>query len=226
MLSRLMNWIPWMSGVLMNKLKLTEGLLLVVFYLAIFSACIAITINFRGLYYYFVWHQDLGSKVGLSNHQLITTYQRLLAYLNYPWVQQLDLGLPTSFNAMHHFTEVKALFFKNYLILATSFPVSCWWLKGLWQKRRLFILITPCYYLLSLGVVVLTLMVTNFNKFFVTFHRLLFANDDWLFDPKLDPIINALPASYFLAAFSLFILLVFVSLVGIIGIARYQLKHL
>lgn len=145
----------------MNKLKLTEGLLLVVFYLAIFSACIAITINFRGLYYYFVWHQDLGSKVGLSNHQLITTYQRLLAYLNYPWVQQLDLGLPTSFNAMHHFTEVKALFFKNYLILATSFPVSCWWLKGLWQKRRLFILITPCYYLLSLGVVVLTLMVTN-----------------------------------------------------------------
>ncbi|WP_369352056.1 TIGR01906 family membrane protein [Ligilactobacillus agilis] len=210
----------------MNKLKLTEGLLLVVFYLAIFSACIAITINFRGLYYYFVWHQDLGSKVGLSNHQLITTYQRLLAYLNYPWVQQLDLGLPTSFNAMHHFTEVKALFFKNYLILATSFPVSCWWLKGLWQKRRLFILITPCYYLLSLGVVVLTLMVTNFNKFFVTFHRLLFANDDWLFDPKLDPIINALPASYFLAAFSLFILLVFVFLVGIIGIARYQLKYL
>ena len=64
------------------------------------------------------------------------------------------------------------------------------------------------------------------NKFFVTFHRLLFANDDWLFDPKLDPIINALPASYFLAAFSLFILLVFISLVGIIGIARYQLKYL
>lgn len=221
-----MSWIPWMSGILMNKLKLTEGLLLAVFYLAIFSACIAITINFRGLYYYFVWHQDLGSKVGLSNHQLMATYQRLLAYLNYPWVQQLDLGLPTSFNAMHHFTEVKALFFKNYLILAASFPVSCWWLKGLWQKRRLFILITPCYYLLSLGVVVLTLMVTNFNEFFITFHRLLFANDDWLFDSKLDPIINALPASYFFAAFSLFILLVFISLVGIIGIARYQLKHL
>ena len=41
-------------------------------------------------------------------------------------------------------------------------------------------------------------MLLFFDQAFVAFHRLLFDNELWLFDPRLDPVIWILPQSYFL----------------------------
>ena len=45
----------------------------------------------------------------------------------------------------------------------------------------------------------------DFEDFFIVFHEVLFRNDDWIFDPNLDPIINTLPSEYFLACFGIFV---------------------
>ena len=214
-----------MSGNLMIRLNLKELVLFVLLIVTLISLCIALTINFHPLYTYFVYHQNLGPKAGISNHQLLLDYRRLLAYLNYPFVSDLKLGLPVSFSAMHHFKEVKALFLKDYLVLIVGLPISGYWLRKLWLQGRFFVLIRGCYYTIATAIVLLTIMVANFADFFVFFHELLFNNQDWLFDPKLDPIINALPASYFLACFSLFLILFVFSLVVLILLAKWQLKN-
>ncbi len=37
----------------------------------------------------------------------------------------------------------------------------------------------------------------NFEKSFIIFHKLLFRNDYWIFNPDLDPVINILPEEFF-----------------------------
>ncbi|WP_390889719.1 lipoprotein intramolecular transacylase Lit [Latilactobacillus curvatus] len=47
----------------------------------------------------------------------------------------------------------------------------------------------------------------NFDRFFITFHELLFRNLNWQFDPITDPIILVLPEVYFGLCFALFFIL-------------------
>ena len=44
-------------------------------------------------------------------------------------------------------------------------------------------------------------IVVNFEGSFVLFHKTMFNNDYWIFDPNLDPVINILPEEFFFHAF-------------------------
>ncbi|GMA47726.1 integral membrane protein [Tetragenococcus muriaticus PMC-11-5] len=57
-------------------------------------------------------------------------------------------------------------------------------------------------------VVLLALMAVGFDQFFITFHEVFFTNEDWLFDPATDPIINVLPEQYFMHCFLFFFVLI------------------
>lgn len=57
------------------------------------------------------------------------------------------------------------------------------------------------------GIVLVILMAVDFDGFFVIFHKILFRNNDWLFDPSLDPIIDVLPDEFFAQCFALFFVL-------------------
>ena len=37
----------------------------------------------------------------------------------------------------------------------------------------------------------------NWERFFIGFHKLMFSNDYWLFDPARDPVILILPDEFF-----------------------------
>lgn len=82
--------------------------------------------------------------------------------------------------------------------------VAIKFLITLYQQRHL----KPLRYLASgllitLGIMIV-LMLHNFDRFFVIFHQVLFHNQDWLFDPNTDPIINVLPTTFFEQCFILF----------------------
>ena len=53
-----------------------------------------------------------------------------------------------------------------------------------------------------LPVVVLPFALANFDTFFITFHKIIFNNNNWLFDPTTDPIINILTEDFFAACFA------------------------
>ncbi len=53
-----------------------------------------------------------------------------------------------------------------------------------------------------------------FNTLFIKFHELFFNNDAWIFDPKKDPIILALPEEFFMVCF---IVVFSILLLGLLG---------
>lgn len=187
--------------------------------------CIALTINFHPLYWWFMHHYKLYKEVGLTEQGLRENYLSLLAYLNYPWVTDLKLSLPISYNGMRHFEDVKQLFFLNYIVLVLTAWPALHYLYDLTLKKRLWILQAKIYGLSLILAGGICFITVDFEDFFIFFHEVLFRNDDWIFDPNLDPIINALPSEYFLACFCIFVVIFALSLLSIYIVGKWQLKN-
>ncbi|KRN06453.1 intergral membrane protein [Liquorilactobacillus sucicola DSM 21376 = JCM 15457] len=175
-------------------------------FLFLISLSIILTISFTPLYKFFVIHDDLGKNVGLTNSQLISEYYRLLEFLNFPWVNKLNLSLEMSYKGLSHFYDVKRLFLVNHFVFLVTLPVSILFLAKIKRRKQFWRLILPFKLAMAAVAFAAVMMVLQFNTFFVDFHRILFRNNDWLFDPALDPIINALPDTFFMACFVVFFL--------------------
>ncbi len=83
-------------------------------------------------------------------------------------------------------------------------------------------------FLITLGVMVKT----NFNKYFIVFHKLFFNNDLWLLDPKTDLLIQIMPEAFFVNIVTKillrFVLYIFIGqLVGYIFYkkGKYNIPH-
>ena len=72
------------------------------------------------------------------------------------------------------------------------------------EVKRIFLNIEYASFVL----VPLTLVALNWDFCFVLFHKILFRNDYWIFDPACDPVITILPDAYFLHAAALILLCV------------------
>ena len=136
---------------------------------------------------------------------LLNNYYQLLAYLFLPWINKLVMSnFPSSTNGLIHFAAVKQLLLLNNIsmlitgYIAIRFLITLRKNKQTWQLRYLII------GLLVIMIGISTEMLSNFDKFFVIFHQLLFHNHDWLFDPNTDPIINVLPTTFFEQCFMIF----------------------
>ncbi|WP_010498138.1 TIGR01906 family membrane protein [Ligilactobacillus acidipiscis] len=195
-----------------------------VLFLTIFALCIALVINFQPLYYFFVDQQHLAQTVSLTRKGLITDYQHLLNYLNFPWVHKLDMTLPSSANGLQHFADVKRLFLVDYFVMIVGVPLSVYHLHRLKKQQMLWTLIAPAQITLTGMIFLLVLMSISFQQFFVIFHKILFRNNDWVFDPLKDPIIDALPDEFFLACFVLFFILFIAAMLAVIFIGKKSLK--
>lgn len=210
----------------MVKVRATEFFYQTMTLLWVITFCIAFTINFRPLYWWFVEHEQLASLLDLSSVTLKQIYQTLLAYLNYPWISKLTLDISISYDAMRHFEDVKRLFLINYSLLFITTVPTWYYLINLIKQKKVWILrqkIVLCLYVLS---VILVCLVLDFERFFVFFHKLLFTEKNWIFDPQIDPIILVLPSDFFLACFVLFIVLFVGILLFFLYLGKKQLKQL
>lgn len=92
----------------------------------------------------------------------------------------------------------------------------------------------PKCFLIGFGIfigivsVVGVLVATNFNKFFLMFHKVAFQNDLWLLNPETDLLIRMLPEGFFLDMVIrigiIILLLMFISIVISI-VALYRRKN-
>lgn len=181
--------------------------------LCIIALAIAITINSTWLYYLNVIFGDFLSLVNLSAKTMMHNFHQLMAYLNFPWISELKMdNFTDSKDGLEHFREVKKLFLINYIILLITIIPSILFIKNLYKKQQQWRLLWPLQAVFAVIFVVVTVMIMQFNQFFITFHKLLFRNNDWIFYPVQDPIINALPESYFNQSFGLFFVLVSLAL--------------
>lgn len=177
-------------------------------------------LNFRPLYYGMI--NKFVGKNNLSFEQIKENYDALINYNSLFGSDRLNFPhLSSSENALTHFEEVKAIFleFQIFLII------------GLIATILLILIYKKLYgtyeYLLLGGSITILLPFTlalfiyaNFSKVFVTFHKIVFNNDYWIFNYKTDPIIAFLPEDFFMLCAIAIVGLVF--LMGIIMLALYR----
>ena len=209
----------------MMTLKKNSQLICLILFLL--SLAITLTINARWLYVIDINQLGILDYVTLSKSELMKNYDQLMTYLNFFWVNPLQMvDFPVSESGALHFYEVKRLFQINYLVMLITLIPSVFLLKNKIKEKTLWQLVRPFTIVLSGLVVLLFFMATAFDTFFVKFHEVFFNNDAWIFDPVTDPIITVLPQDYFMHCFILFFSLFVLSIVTFIIIGRIQLKRI
>lgn len=196
-------------------------------FLFIISGAIAVTINFRPLYVFDVDHLDILSYTDVSKEVLLKNFGMLMAFLNNPFSQELALpDFPMSVSGAQHFYDVKVLFLLDYAVLLVTIIPAILLLRKLCKTGALWKLIRPFQLGMAVPVAFGFLMLMGFETFFIRFHEIFFSNDDWLFDPATDPIINVLPEAFFMHCFILFfVLLELIFLLGILA-GKRQLRKM
>ena len=135
----------------------------------------------------------------------------LMNYLTNPfqWVLKMP-QFPSSKNGFHRLEAVKYLFHLVTVVFLVTLPGFIHFMRTAASKKATW----PCTEVSSLWMmvspVVLAVMtfIIGFDQFFTLFHQVLFAGDNtWLFDPRVDSIILALPEDYFMHAFLIFFVL-------------------
>ncbi|MFI3205840.1 MAG: TIGR01906 family membrane protein [Clostridia bacterium] len=168
-------------------------------FLFIVSFATVVTLNFRTLYYINVDSQNLAETSGYSQETIIENYDILIDYNSIFNFSELEFnGLEMSDEGKIHFEEVKAIFVGIQVLLILTFIGTVFGVyKKIKQKDFDFLLMSSVITIV-LPVVLGTIIAINWQWCFITFHKIAFRNDYWIFDPIKDPIITLLPDSFFM----------------------------
>ena len=194
-------------------------------FLTIITLVITIAINFRPLYVFDIHYLNILDATTVGKTTLLKNFDQLMAFLNNPFAHTLALpDFPMSSAGRGHFIDVKKLFMLNYVVLLVTIIPAVVFLVKLKKQQSLWRLIRPFQWGMGIPVILGFLMATSFDRFFVTFHELFFQNDDWLFDPLTDPIINVLTEEFFMHCFILAFVLLELCFLALVLWGRHSLK--
>jgi integral membrane protein (TIGR01906 family) len=181
------------------SLKITNILIGIVFTLFFISISVIIIINARPLYYNNIEHMGLEKISGLDKETIIENYDALIDYCSPFYHGELTFpSLTSSESGTSHFAETKVIFVSFYYIAAITGILLL--LIILYKKKQqdTSYLRTSAITIIVLPAIVGIATALNFEKTFLLFHKLVFRNNDWLFNPDTDPIINLLPEEFFM----------------------------
>lgn len=192
---------------MMIRVKDYAGWLFLALFILTFAVSLVIVLT--PLYSLTAQALSLAENLGMSHEALMENYHILLQYLNFPWVDQLNMpDFPSSANGLFHFYEVKRLFMLNYILLFVSAVGSIFYINDV-RKTQYYLPLNRFFkWGTAVPFILVILLVINFDWLFLTFHQLLFNNDAWIFDPATDPVILALPQEFFMVCFAFVFILV------------------
>lgn len=172
-------------------------------------------------------HYRLDLYSGLSKEEIARNFSSLANYL---WIFNREpLALESfimSTNGAVHFAEVKNIVDALQILwlitgigggIGTYFEIKQQDFAFLKRTAMLMILVP-----LATGITASL----NFSAAFVTFHRLFFRNDYWIFDVRTDPVISILPEQFFMHGFFAIVLIVVLFALILYGLYRYKTKKL
>lgn len=180
------------------------------------------------IYDIFCKRTNLASTLNISQNDLHKNYVLITDFVSSPFTNRLSLpNFNISYTAMIHFFDVKNIFkvlslifiFTIFVIIMqfiitrlTQINISYKFLKYVAAE-----LITFC-------VILIISFIINFNKAFILFHKLLFRNDYWLFDPQIDTVINMLPEEFFFIAALIILLCLLLESILLLFFRKHILK--
>ncbi|MCD7840077.1 MAG: TIGR01906 family membrane protein [Erysipelotrichaceae bacterium] len=181
--------------------------------LTVFLICFAVTFTvfFKPLYYFDIDYLHIDQIVGMSKETLKANYDSLIAYQSIFYQGELILNdFVMSETGRIHFEEVKRIFEVVQVLMVVSGVASGVMIyQNAKQKEYRYLKITPIF---SIGIPAILgfLAALDFDKAFVVFHQIFFNNNYWIFDASTDPIIEALPETFFMHCFMMIIAIVII----------------
>lgn len=173
--------------------------------LCVLTGSIAVPILLRPFYWLHIRPMGLEAAGGLTAQQIREAYDQMMDYC-LGLRPDFAVGvLPFSESGASHFADVRFLFLLDLAVLAVSAAA----LIALWfycrykaVKLHRFGGHGPAFWgCIGLGaafVVIGGLAALDFDRFFTLFHAVFFpGKDNWIFDPRFDPIILILPQEFF-----------------------------
>ena len=177
----------------------TDILLGICFFLGLLGLGLAIAVNFRPLYYWNIDNFDLEKVSGLSRDTIIENYDALIDYCS-PF-NFSELHFPTlkaSFSGLSHFAEVKNLFRIFYILGFVSICITVYGFIVRHREKAISHFRVCAITSVVIPVILVIISIINFDALFILFHKIAFNNEDWIFDPAQDPIIELLPEGFFM----------------------------
>ncbi|MCM0740756.1 TIGR01906 family membrane protein [Clostridioides difficile] len=197
----------------------------------LFSVCISIviivgvinfTVGFKQLYYFDIDYLNISELSGLSEDDIKLNYDYLIDYNLNKNVSEFKLPtLKSSPQGKIHFEEVRNIFQNINKLAKLLLVVSLVGIILSVKNKNIKILKTTSITLIIMPLLLTVPILLNFEKSFIIFHKLLFRNDYWIFNPNLDPVINILPEEFFFH--SGMMILILILLAGILLFVMYRL---
>ncbi|MDO4459955.1 MAG: TIGR01906 family membrane protein [Clostridia bacterium] len=171
----------------------------IIFMIAAISLSVMITLNFKPLFYHDIKALNICESSGLSEEQIRKNYDILIDYNNFWGAEKLEFdGLAMSNEGRIHFEEVKNIFTKlEYMAVIFSLMFIITALLKIKGRNYRFLLFSGISSVVIPAFVGAVLSI-NWEWTFVTFHKLAFDNDYWIFYPDKDPVITMLPDAFFM----------------------------
>lgn len=197
----------------------------------LFSICISIviivgvinfTVGFKQLYYFDIDYLNISELSGLSKDDIKLNYDYLIDYNLNKNVSEFKLPtLKSSPQGKIHFEEVRNIFQNINKLAKLLLVVSLVGIILSVKNKNIKILKTTSITLIIMPLLLTVPILLNFEKSFIIFHKLLFRNGYWIFNPDLDPVINILPEEFFFH--SGMMILILILLVSIVLFVMYKL---
>lgn len=167
--------------------------------LFIITSIVKFTVVFKPLYYFDIKHLNIPILSGMSEEEIKLNYDYLIKY-NTSY-RDYEFNMPTlksSIQGKIHFEEVRDVFKVLNKINIISGVISVLGIYIVLKKKEIKIIKYAGIISILIPIFLLIPITIQFEKSFEIFHRLIFNNDYWIFDPSKDPVINMLPAEFFL----------------------------
>lgn len=181
--------------------KILNVIFSICFSIFIITTAINFTVSFKQLYYYDIDKLNIPKLSNLSKEEIKLNYDYLIEYNLSKNVDEFEMPTIKSSNqGKIHFEEVRYIFQNVNKISRICLIISLIGIIIGIKNKDIKILNYTSKALIIIPLVLAIPMIINFEDTFVIFHKLMFSNDYWIFDPRLDPVINILPEEFFFHA--------------------------
>lgn len=192
--------------------KIINIIFSVIFSVLIIITIVRFTVGFKQLYYFDIDYLNIPMLSGLSKEEIKENYDYMIDYNLSKDNKEFELPtLKSSKQGKIHFEEVRDIFQNMNKIFNISLVLSIVGVIINILNKNIEILKTTSKTLILLPMILMLPVVINFEGSFVLFHKIMFNNDYWIFDPNLDPVINILPEKFFFHAGIMILILIIVA---------------
>jgi integral membrane protein (TIGR01906 family) len=177
--------------------------------LLIVASNLRFTVNNIAIYQYIIDNYHISQVTGIDNQQLTKVYQQWIDFYNSktdtPQIKVIKNGHEIdllSDKEIVHLKDVKGLMQLDYTVQLTTFLIilACALLL-IWVSRdlRLFLesLFTGSALTFGIGLALAVAALCCFDRLFILFHEVSFANAFWILDPTRDYLIMMFPGGFF-----------------------------